>query len=262
VIEVRPVVVKLGGSVITEKSRAFSVRRGTLARIARELSGSREGLVVVHGGGSFGHPVAKRYGLAEGFRDRRQLRGLAETHMAMVRLNSEVVRAMISSGIPAVSVQPSACMTTRDGRIARAELSPLRRMLSLGLVPVLFGDVVPDERRGFSILSGDQIVAFLAVRLRARRVVVGADVDGVFTADPRRNRDAELLRRVTPADLQRMRFSSPEVDVTGGMAAKLRELFYPASRGIHAEIVNATRPGVLARAIRGESNLGTVVSPG
>lgn len=256
----RPVVVKLGGSVITEKSRAFSVRRRVLARIAGEISGCREGLVIVHGGGSFGHPVAKRYGLAEGFAGGRQLAGVVETHMAMVRLNGEVVRALASRGVPAMPVQPSSCMVTEDGRIARAELSPLRRMLSLGLVPVLFGDVVPDSRRGFSILSGDQIVAFLAVRLRAKRVVVGVDVDGVFTADPKEDGRARLLRRVTPSDLDRMTFGRPDADVTGGMVAKIRELFLPASRGIHVEIVNAMKPGLLARAIRGETNLGTVVS--
>lgn len=255
----RPVIVKLGGSVITDKSKKFSVRRKTLERIAEEIAGCGERLVVVHGGGSFGHPVAKEYGLADGFKNRRQLLGFALTHLAMVKLNQEVVKTFTSRGLPAVPVQPSACMIVGDGKIVEAELRPLRSMLSLGLLPVLFGDVVPDERRGFTILSGDRMVSFLAVLLGAKRLVVGVDVDGVFTANPKIDRSAELLKEVTPADLKRMSFGGDSADVTGGMAAKISELFLPARKGIRVQIVNAMKPGVLARAIKGETNLGTVV---
>jgi len=255
----RPVIVKLGGSVITEKSGRFRVRRGVLRRIAKEIAECGEELVVVHGGGSFGHPIAREHRLAEGFTSEKQLFGFAQTHAAMVELNREVVGALLAQGLPAVPVEPLACVITSGGRIARAELGPVRRMLQIGLLPVLFGDVVLDLKKGFTVLSGDQLVSFLAVRLRAKRVVVGADVDGVFTSDPKSDPNARLLREVTPADLQKMRFGTSTVDVTGGMAGKLFELFSPAGRGIPVQIVNAAKPGILARAIRGEAVLGTVV---
>jgi len=169
------------------------------------------------------------------------------------------VKTFAFKGIPAVPVQPSACMVVSDGRIVEAELRPLRNMLSLGLLPVLFGDVVPDERRGFTILSGDQIVSFLAISLKAKRVVVGVDVDGVYTANPKISKSAELLKEIAPADLKRMSFGESSTDVTGGMYAKVSELFLPAKKGINVQIVNAMKPGILARAIKGETNLGTVV---
>ncbi|MEM2795768.1 MAG: isopentenyl phosphate kinase [Candidatus Hadarchaeales archaeon] len=255
----RPVIVKLGGSVITDKSRKFRVRRRILERIADEIAECGEELIVVHGGGSFGHPVAKEYGLTEGFKNERQLKGFVLTHLAMVKLNQEIVKTFAFKGIPAVPVQPSACMVVSDGRIVEAELRPLRNMLSLGLLPVLFGDVVPDERRGFTILSGDQIVSFLAISLKAKRVVVGVDVDGVYTANPKISKSAELLKEIAPVDLKRMSFGESSTDVTGGMYAKVSELFLPAKKGINVQIVNAMKPGILARAIKGETNLGTVV---
>ena len=253
-------VVKLGGSVITDKEREFSVRRGVLRRLARELRGV-EGMVLIHGGGSFGHPLAKRYGLTGGLRGPRQLRGFAEVRRAMERLNLCVLEELGREGLPAVPVPPSACCVLEGGRIKRMELEPVRRMMELGLLPVLYGDAVVDLKQGVNILSGDRLAVHLALQLGAPRVVLGVDVDGVFTGDPKRDPRAELLRVITPEEWKRRRpsFSSPGWDVTEGMEGKVRELLELAKRGIEAQIVNASKRGVLGRAVRGDRSLGTLI---
>jgi isopentenyl phosphate kinase len=258
----RPVVVKLGGSVITDKGRPFAVRRSALRRLARELVGAGQPLVVVHGGGSFGHPLASRYRLAEGYKGKRQLMGFSLTHRAMERLNADVVEALQRAGLPAVAVPPSACVVVSGGKIRSMELAPIRKLLELGIVPVLYGDAVPDMKMGMSILSGDQIVVHLARELGASRVILGADVDGVCTADPKEDRRASVVRRITPADRELIRSlgAAGGGDVTGGMARKVREMLALAEEGVEAEIVNAARPGILRRALRGERGLGTVIS--
>ncbi|MCK4405450.1 MAG: amino acid kinase, partial [Hadesarchaea archaeon] len=98
--------------------------------------------------------------------------------------------------------------------------------------------------------------------LEVSRVILGVDVDGVYTADPKKNRGAKLMRRVTLANrakLVRSLGAAGGRDVTGGMANKVRELLALAERGVEAEIVNATKPGTLRRAILGERGLGTRV---
>ncbi len=257
----RPLIVKLGGSVITDKSRPFVVKRATLRRLARELAVVKKPLIIVHGGGSFGHPVASKYGIADGYKNKRQLMGLSRTHRAMERLNASVIEALQEAGISAIAVQPSACAVVNRGQIQSMELLPIRKLLKLGLVPVLYGDAVPDLSKGMSILSGDQIVAYLAQELKASRVVLGADVDGVYTANPKKNKSAKLVRRITPADVKLVASlgTGEGKDVTGGMENKVRELLELAKRGAEAEIVNATRPGVLKRAVQGKRGLGTVV---
>ena len=60
----RTVVVKLGGSVITDKSKPFSYRSDVVSALAEEIASSDEKVVVVHGGGSFGHTVAKQHGIS------------------------------------------------------------------------------------------------------------------------------------------------------------------------------------------------------
>lgn len=259
----RLAVVKLGGSVITDKRRDFAVRRGVLRRLALELASAERPLVVVHGGGSFGHPLASRYDIASGYVREEQLIGFSLVHHSMQRLNAYVIEALQRAGLPAVAIQPSACAIMEDGRIKSFELRPLRRMLELGIVPVSYGDAMSDLSRGMSILSGDQLAAYLARELRAERAIFGVDVDGVYTADPKVHKGAELIPEITPADLASIggRISAGW-DVTGGMANKVRELLALAEAGVEAEVVNASKPGVLKRAVLGVRGLGTRVRAG
>ncbi|MEM2874644.1 MAG: isopentenyl phosphate kinase [Candidatus Hadarchaeales archaeon] len=252
------IVVKFGGSAITDKGRRFSVRRRILHRLAGEVAGIDAELVIVHGGGSFGHPLAKKYSLAEGYRSPGQLVGASLTHSAMVRLNEIVIEALRKRGIPAFPVQPSSCMVVSNGRIRSAELAPVRKMLELGMVPVMYGDVVPDMERGLSILSGDHIVTRLALELGASRVVLGVDVDGVYTADPKTDENAELIPVITPKNVPHIgRIKA--MDVTGGMGRKVMELVDLARRGIESQIVNALRPGALREALKGNREIGTLI---
>lgn len=262
-IDIRPLIVKLGGGVITDKRRRFTVRQAAIRRLARELTAAKGPLVLVHGGGSFGHPVASKYKIAEGYRNPRQLVGFALTHRAMERLNAYVVDALQQAGVPAMAMQPSACAVVENGRIKSMELTPLRKLLDLGLVPVLYGDAVPDLGKGMSILSGDQLVVQLARELGAKRAILGVDVDGVYTANPKTNKNAELIQEISssnwPSVEKQLTSGVSRKDVTGGMANKVRELFTLAERGVEVEIVNATKPNILRRAILGERGLGTRV---
>ena len=257
----QPLIVKLGGSVITDKRRPFVVRRATLRRLARELAAAKEPLILVHGGGSFGHPVASKYRIAEGYKNKNQLMGLSLTHRAMEQLNANVIEALQKAGLPAVAVQPSACAVVSGGQIQSMELAPVKKLIELGITPVLYGDAVPDLNKGMSILSGDKIVAYLALALKAPRVIFGVDVDGVYTTNPKKAKHAELVRRITPADEKLVASigAAEGKDVTGGMGNKVRELLALAERGVEAEIVNATKLGILKRAVQGERGLGTVV---
>ena len=263
--QIRPLIVKLGGSVITDKQKKFSVKRATLKRLAKELAVAKGPLVIVHGGGSFGHPVALKYEIAEGYESRRQLMGLSLTHRAMEKLNAYVIDALKKAGLPAIAIQPSACAVVSEGRIIFMELAPVRKLLELGLVPVLYGDAMPDLSKGMSILSGDQLVVYLAKDLGAGRVILGADVDGVYTVDPKKEKEAKLIPEITPTNWLEVEKSlgRPEgPDVTGGIANKIKELLALVEHGVEAEIVNATKPDILKRAILGEHGLGTKIRKG
>jgi isopentenyl phosphate kinase len=142
------------------------------------------------------------------------------------------------------------------------DLAAVRGLLRLGMVPVLYGVPAYDEERGCSILSGDELTVFLARGLGASRVIHGVDVDGVYTDDPKANPQAELIKIIDEGNVDAVlaalaRSSKP--DATGGILNKVSKLVELAKAGVECEIVNAAKPGVVARALRGERGLGTLI---
>lgn len=257
------VIIKVGGSVLTDKEEEFSLKSDVLEQVAEELASLEESFVLIHGGGSFGHPVASKYDISSGFSDQNQLIGFSETHRTMERLNSEVVGSLLEAGRPAVPVQTSACTVVEDGEITSMELRNVKKLLELGIVPVLYGDCVPDLRTGMTILSGDQLAAQLARELGASKVVLGVDTEGVMTGDPKEDEGAELIPEITPStwgEVSASLGSTPGDDVTGGMRNKVEVLLDLADEGIESRVVNATGPGNLKKAIGTDIEVGTKIT--
>jgi len=265
-LKAKPTVLKLGGSAVTQKEKPLTPDLPAIERLANEISRANVSLLVlVHGGGSFGHPVAEQYGIKEGYSDPSQIIGFVKTHQAMTKLNKLIVDSLIKYNIAAVEVQPSSCMVTKSGRIQSMEERPLIKMLEMGFVPVLYGDAVLDSERGFAILSGDQLVSSLAVRLNADRIIIGADVDGLYTADPKIDPSARLIQHITLKELKNLQHKiegSKTTDVTGGMLGKMLELTPAVERGIRTIIVNAKKPNVVYKALKNEKVVGTIIEKG
>jgi isopentenyl phosphate kinase len=261
--QLRPTILKIGGSVITDKNGELAARTQVMNRLAEEIEAARvPDLVVVHGGGSFGHPPAQKYAIREGFKEETQKIGFAETHHMMTVLNGLFMDALMWRGIPAVSVTPCSCITTENGRIKSFENGPLKNLLKMGFLPVLYGDAVLDTKLRFTILSGDQLAAALAIELGAERIIIGVDVDGLYESDPKIDKTAKILARVTLAELLGFRSSlgkSVSKDVTGGMHGKMAELIPAVERGISVTMVNALEPNNIRYALKGEKVKGTVI---
>jgi len=259
-------ILKLGGSVITVKDRPFTPNKKAIKRLANEIARSSvHSLIIVHGGGSFGHPVAKEYEINRGYKDSSQIIGFSKTHQAMTKLNRLIIDSLIDQNVPAVEIQPSSCIITKSGRIQVMEQRPLTHMLRMGFVPVLYGDAVPDSDTGFAILSGDQLISTLAIRLNANRIIIGADVDGVCTADPKIDPSAKLIHHMSLSELKKLqpRIGKAKVtDVTGGMLGKTIELVPAIERKIQVIIVNAAKPDNVYKALKGEEVVGTIINRG
>lgn len=259
------VALKVGGSVITDKDNYASVDKAALGRVVLEAAVAiRAGvsLVVVHGAGSFGHVKAKKHGLKDGFETQEQKQGFAETHYDVIQLNQLVCGEFLSIGVPAIGVHPLEIARQKNKRLTSLDASFVRRLLDHGFTPVIPGDVVLDDELNGSICSGDQSLPWLAKELKAKRVVVGTDVDGICTADPKTNKDAKLIPAVTKENLGRVLASLEEAktqDVTGGMKGKIMELLALAETA-PVTIVNAGKEGRLKDALLGRKVVGTTIS--
>ena len=260
----RPIILKLGGSAITTKDKVLTPRPKVIKRLAKEIAKAKVSpLIIIHGGGSFGHPIAEKYKLTSGLNDPSQLIGFVETHEAMVSLNRLVVNALIDSRVPAFGMPPSSFMLMKQGKVQILRIKILKEAIKKGLVPVLYGDVAFDLDKGFDILSGDKIAGFLAIRLDAKMVIMAVDVDGIFTDDPNVEPSAELIPHITLDELEGLQAKigeSRNSDVTGGMFGKMSELAAPVECGIEALIVNALKPNNIYKALRGKEVVGTRIT--
>lgn len=260
--------VKLGGSLITEKRAPQTINYAALRRIAKELKEALErdrelNLLVGHGGGSFPHPVAQAYRTSEGFIQETSVRGYALCQHAAATLNRILVDMLVDYAVDAVSIPPSACCIAADGKIADFFIEPLERCLEHRIVPVIFGDCVLDRVRGCAILSTEQLFSYLSRVLRPSRVLIFGLVRGVYTRDPQKDPEARFIPEIQlehAGDLEAYLGNSYSVDVTGGMASKVKELVEIAKLGIECEILSGAA-GYITRALAGEKGLGTLIKP-
>ncbi|KTG08624.1 acetylglutamate kinase [Haloprofundus marisrubri] len=225
------VVLKLGGSVVTDKDTPETVDDDAIDAAVDAISESGvENLVVVHGGGSFGHHHAANYGVSttEGTDDAA---GALAIHAAMKRLNDAVVSRLQSRDVPALPVHPLSVAARRDaegdevgetdgaGASLSLPLESTKTLLGEGFVPVLHGDVVAHAGRGVTVVSGDELVVRLAADLDADRVGLCSTVPGVYDEN---ETVVDEIRSF--ADVESALGESESTDVTGGMAAKVRAL--------------------------------------
>ena len=236
-----------------------------LARLAEEIKDALAArpdlrLLLGHGSGSFGHVAARRHGTREGVRTAEQWRGYAEVGRVAAELNRLVVDALWEAGVPALRIQPSASAMCSNGELRFLAERPVAAGLANGLVPVVYGDVSLDEERGGTIISTEEIFAFLAPDLGPTRILLVGEVDGVLTADPASGVQGELVDVISPhsaPELLQALGGSRGVDVTGGMAAKVGEMLnlvraVPQLRAVH--IVSGLVPN-LVRDVLVDENL-------
>jgi isopentenyl phosphate kinase len=219
---------KLGGSLITDKTRESAARIENIRLAARAIKRAIElrpdlSLLIGHGSGSFGHFAARK----SGFGQRGNWSAFAETGAVAAQLNRIITAPLIAEGIPVVSLQPSASALARDGELIRLADQNIRTALEHRLVPLVYGDVSFDETRDMTIASTEKIFAYLARLLMPQRIVLAGEVAGVFTADPLRDPNASLISELTTETFAAMGANvglSHGADVTGGMNDKVTRM--------------------------------------
>ncbi len=252
-------IVKLGGSVLTRKGEAERLRPKVLVRLAEEVAAAPGPVVLLHGAGSFGHPGAVRFGLARppepSTTSAHRTRGAAVVSAEVRRLHLAVLRALVAAKGRPWSLPPSALAVNDAGRLDRLDTAPFASALSAGMLPVAFGDVVPDTAWGHSILSADTIALALTRALRPRRVLFVSDVPGILERVP--SGRPRIVPEVTEALVESLSERTAGPDVTGGIRGKAAAMRAIAGLGADAALISGLSRGTLARALEGRPVPGT-----
>lgn len=235
---VRLVVVKLGGSLITRKDKPYSLNVPSALGAIERLKRSGVKAFLVHGGGSFGHHQASRYGLS--FEAVEGSRGVPETKIAMQELNLWISYLMISSGLRPFPIPP---------QFLNWEL--VDRVVASDLIPVSYGDVYFDGHIT-RIISGDEIVEEAVKHLDVERVVFALSVPGILR-DPTDHSTVIPELRKKPEI-----FNLSGVDVTGGMKRKVETAFRIAGMGVDVAFVKGDTDEFI-KALLGLPFRGTII---
>jgi isopentenyl phosphate kinase len=254
---------KLGGSLITDKNQKATLRPDVLQRIAQEIAQAQREqafpLLIGHGSGSFGHYEAKEHQTIKGVKSAEEWQGFACVATIAAELNFHVAKALQTAGVSVMRFQPSASAIANDGIIENMALEPIQKALENGLVPLVYGDVAIDSVRGGTIISTETIFSHLVKNLPVSHILLLGEVDGVWDEQKR------IIPAITPdnfPEIQAALGGSGGVDVTGGMETKVSDMLELAQAAPYPEIfiLNGLAPNRLTDALLGKAVLGTKIS--
>ena len=268
------VFLKLGGSLITEKTLRYSARFDKLAALAAEIHDALAELpelrvVLGHGSGSFGHFAVQEHLIAaprplsktgRKGADAEYWKGFAEVWYQAAQLNRHVVEALHQAAVPVVSLAPSAGAITSNGKIVSWDLAPLQAALNAGVIPLIFGDIVFDDAEGGKVLSTEVLMWHLARELRRRRILLAGLEAAVWADFPARLRSIGKITPRTSSMVADQIGGSQGPDVTGGMKSKVEEMLALVQTvpGLSVRIFSGEEGGNVRRALAGEA-LGTLI---
>lgn len=273
------VFLKLGGSLITDKTQPYSPQLDVIEDIALQISTALKNqpdlrLILGHGSGSFGHVAASEYHTRDGFprpsplihreRDKTEenyWKGFSEVWYQASALNRFVMKALHKTNVLAVALPPSANVIASDGQVSIWETTAIRMALAAGIVPVIYGDVAFDEIRGGTILSTEDLFSHLARALNPDRILLAGLESAVWEDFPARTRRIETITPNNFSEIKGGVGKAEGADVTGGMEAKVTQMLDLVKQNpeLKIQIFSGGESGNISRALSGET-LGTWVS--
>ena len=256
-------IIKIGGSVITDKRNYKTLLTKKLKRIIEEISlSSDRPRIIIHGAGSFGHIVAKKYDIVNGFKKTEQIKGIIKIREDMTELTKNIVSLLNEKNLKAISFQTSA-ITFKNQETGGIEIfvEPIKKTLEIDLIPVLSGDIIFSENRSFSIISGDQLIEILTHFFEVERVVFCSDIDGLLVYDEKN--EQLLIEEIEYSKLDTINIAkikkTEKIDVTGEMNNKFNIIRKLSDKVNEVVLVNGLIEGRLRSVLNNEKTICTKI---
>ena len=242
------ILIKLGGSIITNKEKPLSARRKTIDKLAKSLKRIDEPIIIVHGGGSYGHFWSVKYDMHTKER-KYDLRGVAIVKNSMIELNKIILDLMLKNKLNPYSLPPTDFMS--GNKPIPKKVKEIEKIAKSGLIPVTYGDALWYGQNKSFILSGDKIMTHLAKILKPRLCIFALNEDGLYS-------DLKSKKLIHELKGQRPLISQNKMDVTGGMTRKVEEASKISKMGMNVFFVNGNKPERIVKAIKNRKFEGTL----
>jgi len=263
-------IIKLGGSVITEKNKPFSLKSEILDDLIDQIVKAKQKCIVIHGAGSFAHPLAQKYDIVSGKNPKikNQIYGLAETHSGVAKLNTIITNKFLEKGIATIPLQPST-LFHQDLQNLDNLHKIINDLLDLNITPLLYGDIILGSDTKFSIISGDRIILEICKQFvlsekehhyQISKVIFCFDQDGLFVKDEKEKK--KILLECKQEELDHLQFYTlqTKIDVTGGIKGKLQETKEICKLKIPVQLVNGQKKNYLLKALQQQQVISTTIN--
>ncbi len=263
------IILKLGGSLLTDKNQPFSIRENVIENSIDQIINYNKSLILIHGGGSFGHPLAKKYEISEGrnISIENQVLGLSKTHEAMNKLNSLLINKFLEKNFPVIPFQPSSIFFKNYEKILTPTIDIIETALDIELLPILYGDIIFEINGSFSIISGDKIIFELCKKLKrykVSKVIFAIEKDGIFVRSNNKDEDYQkLVSEISYDDLDNLVLANLDnkIDVTGGIRGKIDIIKKICKKHIPVQIINGMKEEFIMKALKSKDIVCTKINP-
>jgi len=242
------ILIKLGGSIITNKEKPLSARQKTINNISKSLRKIDEPIIIVHGGGSYGHYWSVKYNMHTKER-KYDLRGVAIVKNSMIELNKIILDSLLKNNLNPYCLPPTDFMSGNKPILKK--IKEIEKIAKSGFIPVTYGDALWYGQKKTYILSGDKIMTHLAKILKPRLCIFALNEDGLYS-------DLKSKKLIYELKNERPLISKNKMDVTGGMTRKLEEALKISKKGINVFFANGNKPERIVKAIKNRTFEGTL----
>jgi len=242
------ILIKLGGSIITNKQKPLSPRRKTIDSILKEIGKIKEPVIIVHGGGSYGHYWSVKYDMHTR-PAKTSPKGVAIVKNSMVELNKIILDSAVKNKINSYCLPPTDFMN--GNKAIKSKILTINDISKSGLTPITFGDALWFGQKKSYILSGDVIMTTIGKILKPRLSLFVLDVDGVYS-------DLKTKKLIYDFKKEKPEIKNNKMDVTGGMTRKITEANNMAKAGLKIFFVNGNKPKRITDAVSGKKFEGTL----
>jgi len=242
------ILIKLGGSIITNKERPLSARRKAIESILKQIKKINEPKIIVHGGGSYGHYWSVKYDMHTK-PAKYDARGVAIVKNSMIELNKIILDIAVKNRINAYCLPPTDFMN--GNKSIKNKILTMNDISKSGLIPITFGDALWFGQKKSYILSGDVIMTTIAKILKPRLSVFVLNVDGVYS-------NLKTKKLIYDFKKEKPTISINKMDVTGGMTRKITEAVKISRSGLNVFFTNGNKPQRITDAVSGKKFEGTL----
>ena len=260
------VAIKLGGGLISDKSSMKKFNPDAVEKVVDTILSISElgvSIILVHGAGSFGHLLAKKWKIADGMKteiSKDQTEAVEEIRSDMRELNGLIIDKFEERGLSCIGYPPSE-WATGTGAQFMGDISVFERE-ARGEIPVTFGDVVEtDDERQFGILSGDDLMFRLSTELDVTHsIFLIGDAEGVMSGPP--SEEGSKLMTHFRSESEMEGTHNVDIDVTGGIRLKVDRALEISKEVDEVWIIDGRKPNRILELLTSGQTKGTKILRG